>query len=120
MPFPGTQAGDDASPDEWEDEDSHGDDCKFEGMRNAARQKHGIVRTIIKNGSINEATYCEDKKHGLSFYWWDNSDTPFVASIYDHGERKALIWWNKDWSEDMSTGNKELILENNGLSIFKP
>ena len=64
LAFPGMQAGDDASYAEWED--VYG---KNFGMRNAAGEKHGIVRTIGKYGSwIREATYYEDKPHGLSFF----------------------------------------------------
>ena len=32
---------------------------------------------------------------------------------------KAYISWFDDWEEEYSD-NKEMILENNGLSIFKP
>ena len=87
-------------------------------MRNADDQKHGIVKTIGKYGSIEEATYYEDKPHGLSFAWRYNY--AFIATIYNHGERKARIIWRDDWSEEYSDGDKELILENNGLSILKP
>ena len=49
-----------------------------------------------------------------------DNNLAFKATIYNHGVRKAEIWWKDDWSEFMSIGDKELILENNGLSIFKP
>ena len=117
LEFPLTQAGDAASYAEWED--SY---CKYQGTRKPdGGQKHGIVRTIFNDGSIAEATYCEDMPHGLSFTWLNDINFfAFDASIWDHGERKARICWNDDWSEAHSEGNKELILENNGLSIFKP
>ena len=121
LTMPGTEAGGDASYVEWTGK-MHGSDCKFQGMRKAGA-KHGIVRTISKNGGwIEEGTYCDDKNHGLSFEWPNHPiDTiAFRAAIFDHGEEKAEIWWKADWSEYHSSGNKELILENNGLSIFKP
>ena len=86
LEFPGMQAGEEASYVEWQDSD--GD--KFQGMRKAGAAKHGIVRSISKYGSIREATWYEDKLHGLSF-WWPNDYHPiaFIARIYDHGEEKA-------------------------------
>ena len=68
LEFPLTQAGDDASCVEW------GNDYrKFQGMRKPdGGQKHGIVRTINKYGRcIREATWYEDKPHGLCFEWYD-------------------------------------------------
>ena len=109
------QAGDDASWNEWE-----GKDSKFQGMRKADATKHGIVRTIVPGGSIREATFYEDKLHGLCFIWGNNTYGAFEALIYDHGKIKARICWRDDWLERYSSGDKELILENNGLSIFKP
>ena len=115
LEFPWTQAGDEASYAEWMDGNT-----KYQGMRKPdGGQKHGIVRTIDRDGDINEATWYEDKLHGLSF-WWINYTNAFYASIYYHGNLKAYIEWKDDWSEYHSSGNKELILENNGLSIFKP
>ena len=81
-------------------------------------QKHGIVRTISDGGWIREATYCEDKLHGLVFTWWGNF-IAFDAAIYDHGQLKSCIIWKDDCSE-YDSKNKEMILENNGLSLFKP
>ena len=117
LEFPGMQAGEDASYREWT-EDNH----KFYGMRKpGGGQKHGIVRTIDIDDDINEATYCEDKKHGLCFDWWTNyNSNAFKAAIFDHGQVKAVIRWNDDWSETYSHGDKELILMNDGLSLFKP
>ena len=66
LPFPGSQAGDAASYTEWTDK--YGSKCQ--GMRNAAGQKHGIVRIICKYGStIEEVTWYENKRHGLYFRW---------------------------------------------------
>ena len=114
LEFPGTQAGEDASYSEWT-EGNH----KFYGMRKVGGgQKHGIVRTI-RDGSITEATYYEDKQHGLIFVWYDHPSVAFQATIYDHGNLKACIMWREDWSVYDSMGDKELILGNNGLSIFK-
>ena len=112
------EAGEEASYNEWQDE--YGD--KHQGTRKADAARHGVVRSIIpdKYGFIQEATFYENKQHGLSFTWTNHPDTAFTAEIYDHGELKASIWWTDDWSEDYSYGDKELILENNGLSIFKP
>ena len=81
--------------------------------------KHGIVRAI-GDDFIWEETYYEDKEHGLSFTWWNHPTIAFMVRIFDHGEEKARIWWKSDWSEAYSSGDKELILENNGLNIFKP
>ena len=123
LSFPGMQAGDDASFNEWEGKGSFGEDCKFQGMRKlGGGQKHGIARAISNDGRfIEEATYCDDKVHGLSFTWRaNNTYTAFTAEIYDHGEIKAGIDWEDDWSEAYSEGNKEMILMNNGLNIFKP
>ena len=121
LEFPLTQAGDDASYNsEWEGKDFL-EDCKFQGMRKADDQKHGIVRTIYQY-CIEEATWYEDKRHGLCFFWdKDNnySTVAFRAYIFDHGQMKARISWNDDWSEYGSDGDKELILGSNGLSIFK-
>ena len=115
LPFPGTAAGDNASYAEWTE--GSGDKCY--GMRNADGQNHGIVRTIVPGdgGWITEATYYEDEEHGLSCFWGANG---FIARFYDHGEQKAYIGWNDGWSEIYSSGNKALILENDGLSLFKP
>ena len=112
------EAGDEASYIEWMDKYSN----KHQGARMPGGARHGIVRTInSKYGWIEEETYYEDKKHGLSFTWFGgNYDyCAFEAHICDPGEEKAFITWNKDWSE-LYSDNKELILENNGLSIFKP
>ena len=115
--FPGTKAGDDATYYEWE-EKKYGDTWKHYGTRNVYFAKHGIVRIISKYYWINEATYFEDKPHGLWFAWNNNKHPAFEAGIYDHGEEKARIWWNSDWSEGYSD-NKELILSN-GINLFKP
>ena len=117
LEFPGTQAGDEGSHAEWTNE--YGEKC-YGTRKLGGGQKHGIVRTIANDGSfIIEATYYDDKLHGLSFYWGDYSYA-FQADIYDHGKIKARICWRDDWSEKYSSGNKEMILENNGLCIFKP
>ena len=62
------EAGDEASNIEWEGKDSYGNDCKFQGTRNAGGAKQGIVRTTNRHG-ISEDTYCNDKLHGLCFTW---------------------------------------------------
>ena len=88
-------------------------------MRKADGAKHGVIRSVDNIGFIFEQTYFEDKKHGLSFIWWNDSySTAFRAVIWDHGKIKASIDWNKDWSE-LYSDNKELILKNDGLSLFK-
>jgi hypothetical protein len=77
------QAGDDASWNEWTDKNGH----KCEGMRKAGAAKHGIVRTIDSDGDfIQEATYFEDKLHGLCFFWDNHPDCAFEAFIYNYGE----------------------------------
>ena len=131
MHFPGTKAGDDATYTEWEGQDWAGRPCKFFGMRNAAGKKSGIVRSVLSNGRIYEATYFEGIQHGLCFVWWDYGSAPFEAAIFEHGEEKALIMWKKDWSE-VGSLNKEYFLINNrtnvfcysigddGLNLFKP
>ena len=108
------EAGDKASYNEWEDEDGN----KNQGMRKADTARHGIVRTI-GDDFIREATYYDDEMHGLCFAWFEGNYT-FRADIFDQGQLKARIWWNADWSEGYSDGDKKFILENNGLSIFKP
>ena len=118
LEFPGTQAGEDASYVEWQD--VYG---KNYGMRKpGGDQKHGIVRAISNDGRfIQEDTYYDDEPHGLCFTWTRGYHSiAFGAAIYDHGEIIASVTWFDDWSEYTSTGNKELILMNNGLSIFKP
>ena len=117
--MPGMQAGDEASYAEWEDVPDY---CsKYQGTRNAAGARHGVVREIDGYGNcIREQTFYEDKKHGLSFVWDSGYGPAFTARIFDHGEEKAGISWNDDWSEWESYGNTELILQNNGLSLFKP
>ena len=116
LEFPEMQAGDAASYTEWKDKSGY----KCQGMRKpGGGQKHGIVRTI-GDDFIREETYYQDELHGLTFYWFDDNYTAFEAIIFDHGEMKAKIYWKDDWSEYGSDGDKELILENNGLSIFKP
>ena len=117
LEFPGTQAGDEGSHAEWTNE--YGEKC-YGTRKLGGGQKHGIVRTIWDDNFINEATFYEDEMHGLSFYWTNYNTWAFYAAIYDHGEKKAAIWWRDDWSEYRSAGDKELILMNNGLSIFKP
>ena len=120
MPMPGTEAGDEAPYVEWEAKDADGNVCKYFGMRNAAGLKSGIVRTIDCVGTIEEATFFEDKRHGLSFWWTNNSySNAFEANIFEHGEQKAHISWKSDWSECRSR-DKELILKNGGLSLLKP
>ena len=109
------EAGDKASYNEWMENST-----KYQGARKPGGARHGIVRTISKYGGwIEEATWYEDKEHGLSFIWMDGNYWAFGAAIYDHGKQKAFICWRDDWSE-WNSENKELILENNGLSIFKP
>ena len=110
------EAGDEASYNEWEDKYGH----KNQGMRMPDGARHGIVRMIVFGHFIEEATFYEDKPHGLSFTWYNDPTIAFRAFIFDHGQLKAVITWNKDWSEAGSLGDKQLILENNGLSIFKP
>ena len=70
LPMPGS---DEASYLEWEVKDKWGRKSKFFGMRNAAGLKSGIVRTVDSRGCIREETFFEDKKHGLCFWWIDNS-----------------------------------------------
>ena len=116
--LPGSQAGDDISYAEWTESIY----CKYQGMQKPGGAKHGIVREIGGHW-ITEATYFEDKRHGLSFTWLDFGDhdeVAFEAHIYNHGEKVAYIKWAEDWSEISSSGNKELILQNGGLSLFKP
>ena len=116
LSFPGTKAGEEPTYNEWAD----GNGNKFQGMREPGGAKHGIVRTIDSVCDINEATFYEGKKHGLCLTWWDDRyPIAFMARIFDHGERKAFINWRADWSV-ITSDNKELILENNGLNIFKP
>ena len=81
LAFPLTQAGDEASYAEWEDENG----WKIQGMR----KPDGIVRTIRPDGWIREATYYEDKPHGLCFSWYDHPTVAFIATIFDHGKQKA-------------------------------
>ena len=85
------EAGDEASYIEWEDVNG-----KNYGTRKPGDAKHGIIRTINRYG-IREATYCENKPHGLWFYWSNNPTIAFVAVIYNHGEQKAWIQWRDDW-----------------------
>ena len=86
LEFPWTQAGDEASYAEWTAK-MYGRDCKFQGARKPGAAKHGIVRNIGRS-FIREATFYEDKLHGLSFYWGkDGYTTAFVAIIYNHDER---------------------------------
>ena len=112
--FPGTKAGNDATCTEW----ARGD-FKFFGMRNAAGLKSGIVRTVSKY-SIEEGTFFEDKLHGLSFVWFTYDNPAFKARIFKHGDCEAFIAWKQDGSMFCSNGNKEFILNNDGLSLFKP
>ena len=117
--FPGTIAGDDATYSEWEGEE-YGVACKFQGMRNAAGKKSGIVRSVSEYGTIQELTYFEDKLHGLAFGWNKNNyGYAFNVRILKHGEFEAHIRLRDDWSE-YSSKNKEYILKNDGLSLFKP
>ena len=112
----GTEASDAVSYAEWEDEECH---SKHYGTRKLNGARHGIVRNIYAyTHDIEEATYYEDKLHGLSFNWNCNGPA-FIAVIYDKDEVKASISWTSDWSEEASF-NKEMILENDGLSLFKP
>ena len=70
LEFPEMQAGDAASYTEWEDEYGY----KCQGMRKPdGGQKHGIVRTIGSWGIV-EATFFEDKRHGLYFFWGNYDD----------------------------------------------
>ena len=118
--FPGTIAGDDATCTEWE-ENKYGVTTKYFGMRKADGAKHGVIREVnsYSYGDIWEQTYFEDKKHGLSFLWYNGNSPAFQAMICDQGKPKAFIEWNSDWSERYSSGNKELILGSDGLSLFK-
>ena len=43
---------------------------KYYGTRKPGGAKHGVVRTIVSGNWIQEATWYEDKQHGLSFYWF--------------------------------------------------
>ena len=106
LAMPGTMAGDVASCVEWKGKNNWGDDCKYFGTRKADGAKHGVIRSVSEY-CINEATYFEDKKHGLSFVWW--TDNTLSGYIYEHGKEKAFINWNKNWSEKNSKGNKELL-----------
>ena len=98
FPMPGSKAGDEGSYSEWTD--SNGDKCQ--GMRRTDGAKHGIVRSIC-NGRcrITEATYLEDKLHGLCFQWINIEDWAFMATIYNRGNNKAFIQWKEDWSETL-------------------
>ena len=115
LPMPGTEAGDEASYSEWKEGNE-----TYQGMRNAAGLKSGIVRKIDSYGNINESTYLKDKLHGLCFWWYNHPTVAFTTYIFEHGEQKAWIEWKSDWSEYRSFGNKELILKNGGLSLLKP
>ena len=87
LSFPGTKAGDDVSYGFWEDDDMMGSRWMYQGTRKAVR--HGIVRQMVSSTCawITEATYYDNKEHGLSFSWNDNSsDDSFSAFIFDHGK----------------------------------
>ena len=60
-----------------------------------------------KYNQVEEATWYEDKRHGLAFGW--GSGLPFTVTIYNHGKNKAWIKWHDDWSMFISDGDKELI-----------
>ena len=65
--FPGTKAGDDVTCTEWTEGIR-----TYQGMRKADGAKHGVIRSVYNNsynGNIREATYFEDKRHGLTFTW---------------------------------------------------
>ena len=114
--FPGTIVGDDATYTEWKK-----GSYTYQGMRKAGGAKHGVIREVRSRliNSIYETTYFEDKKHGLSFGWYNDYDYAFVAQIFEHGKEKARIRWRDDWLMGRPK-NKELILKNDGLSLFKP
>ena len=89
------EAGDEASYNEWEDEDGN----KNQGMRKPDNARHGIVRTIRPGRWISEETYCNDERHGLSFFWYEDVNyCAFMARIYNYGQLKACIAWKSDWS----------------------
>ena len=100
LSMPGSMAGDGASYCDW-DGRVDGIACKHFGTRRADGAKHGVIRSVTsKSGNIEEATWYENKRHGLSFFWGEFINyTAFVAKIFEHGKQKAHIWWNKDWSE---------------------
>ena len=69
LPFPND------SYNEWTD----GNGKKFFGMRNAAGQVNGILRSIASNGTITEATKHEGESHGLAVTWSDKwSGSPLL------------------------------------------
>ena len=87
LAFPVKQAGDEASYNKWTE-----GSMKYYGTRKLG-QKHGIVRTIAAD-FITEATWYENKRHGLAFTWFNDNLFAFMAKIFDHGEFKAEILWS--------------------------
>ena len=63
VPFPGTEAGDEVSYTEWEEGGS-----KWQGMKKANGEKHGIVRKIGSH-YVEDATWNNNEMNGLSLYW---------------------------------------------------
>ena len=69
VPFPGTEAGDQVSYAEWEE-----DGYKWQGMRKAGGVKHGLVRQI-RPDYVEDATWNNNEQNGLSLYWFNDGDT---------------------------------------------
>ena len=90
---------------------------KFEGPRQANGQKTEIVRQIGFDLTISEATYKDNRKHGLELYRPQHGK--FIASIYERGVRKGFVLWDKQWNV-RSSQNKEYCNAFFNLEDFMP
>ena len=92
---------------------------EYRGTRNTSGQRHGIVRKIdtASGGAIVEASFKNGSEHGLRLVWYPSGS--FVAQIYQDGDLKGLIGWDKNWSE-FDSYNKAYCLEFFSIADFKP
>lgn len=85
--------------DEWEDDDG----VKCDGMRRRETLKpHGIVRCVVPNGNVMDATYNNGLRHGLQV---NVTQTHTAIELYKNGEKVSSFVFDQAFQEFERQGN---------------
>ena len=76
--------------------------AKCVGLRTPiSKERHGIVRTVGKDGKIREATYLKGTAHGLDIFY---GETSVAVRIYQNGNVQASVWFDSSFKETYRDG----------------
>ena len=76
--------------------------AKCVGLRTPmSKERHGIVRTVGKDGKIREATYLRGTAHGLDLFY---GETSVAVRLYKNGNVQASVWFDSRFKETYRDG----------------